>query len=88
MQFKILGSTGLFVSEQCLGTMNFGTNLGNYAAAGGLEEREAPPLFTRTFDAGIGPNDAGATRHRVSHLRTGKLRPKTNKSKNLPELNK
>ncbi|OJH42403.1 aldo/keto reductase [Cystobacter ferrugineus] len=53
MRYNILGRTGLFVSELCLGTMNFGTNLGKYAAAGGLEERDALPLFARAFDAGI-----------------------------------
>lgn len=53
MRYNILGRTGLFVSEMCLGTMNFGTNLGKYAAAGGLTAAEAEPIFRRAFDAGI-----------------------------------
>ena len=37
MRYNQPGRTGLFVSQMRLGTMNFGTNLGKYAAAGGLE---------------------------------------------------
>ena len=53
MLYNMLGKTGLFVSQMCLGTMSFGTNLGKYAAAGGLDESEAGPLFRRAFDAGV-----------------------------------
>lgn len=53
MRYNQLGRTGLFVSQMCLGTMNFGTNLGKYAAAGGLEPSEAEPIFRRAFDSGI-----------------------------------
>lgn len=53
MRYNVLGRTGLFVSQMCLGTMNFGTNLGKYAAAGGLTPAEAEPIFRRAFDAGI-----------------------------------
>ena len=53
MRYNALGKTGLFVSQMCLGTMSFGTNLGKYAAAGGIDENEAEPLFRRAFDAGI-----------------------------------
>ena len=53
MRYNTLGRTGLFVSELCLGTMSFGTNLGKYAAAGGLDPRQAEAIFRRAFDAGI-----------------------------------
>ncbi len=53
MRYNHLGQTGLFVSEFCLGTMSFGTNLGKYAAAGGLPADQAVPIFRRAFDAGI-----------------------------------
>jgi aryl-alcohol dehydrogenase-like predicted oxidoreductase len=53
MRYNHLGKTGLFVSELCLGTMSFGTNLGKYAAAGGLTADEAVPIFRHAFDAGI-----------------------------------
>lgn len=53
MRYNHLGKTGLFVSELCLGTMNFGTDLGKYAAAGGLDTDGAQPLFRRAFDAGV-----------------------------------
>jgi aryl-alcohol dehydrogenase-like predicted oxidoreductase len=44
MRYSTLGRTGLFVSELCLGTMNLGTNLGKYAAAGGLDPRRAEAI--------------------------------------------
>ncbi len=53
MRYNLLGKTGLFVSEMCLGTMGYGANPGPYAAAGWLEEDEAEPIFHRAFDAGI-----------------------------------
>ena len=53
MRYNHFGRTGLFVSQLCLGTMSFGTNLGKYAAAGGLEPEEAEPIFRRAFNAGV-----------------------------------
>lgn len=53
MRYKLLGQTGLYVSELCLGTMTFGTNPGPYAAAGGLLQDEADAIVRRAFDAGI-----------------------------------
>jgi aryl-alcohol dehydrogenase-like predicted oxidoreductase len=35
MRYNILGQTGLFVSQMCLGTMTFGVNPGRYADARG-----------------------------------------------------
>lgn len=53
MRYNMLGRTGLFVSEMCLGTMSFGANHGPYGGAGWLEEDEALPIFARALDAGI-----------------------------------
>jgi aryl-alcohol dehydrogenase-like predicted oxidoreductase len=53
MRYKILGQTGLFVSEMCLGTMTFGENRGLYGGAGWIGEADALPIMCRDFDAGI-----------------------------------
>lgn len=53
MQYKLLGSTGLFVSEMCLGTMTFGTTTGRYAAGVGVKQEEADAIVRHAFDAGI-----------------------------------
>lgn len=53
MRYHRLGTTGLFVSELCLGTMTFGKPEAKYAAAGGLEEREVKAIMGRAFSAGI-----------------------------------
>ncbi len=53
MQYNLLGQTGLFVSQLCLGTMTFGVNPGRYAAAGGLLQADADAIVKRAFDAGI-----------------------------------
>lgn len=52
MRYNRLGSTGLFVSELCLGTMTFGENAG-YQNFGGVEQAEADALLSRAFEAGI-----------------------------------
>ncbi len=53
MRYNVLGQTGLFVSEVCLGTMTFGHSQGRYAKAGGILQDEADAIFRRAFDAGI-----------------------------------
>lgn len=53
MRYRRLGTTGLFVSELCLGTMTFGKPEAKYAAAGGLEQREVEVIMDRAINAGI-----------------------------------
>lgn len=52
MRYNPLGETGLFVSEQCLGTMTFGGN-GIWQAIGSLGAKEAEVLIGTAFDAGV-----------------------------------
>jgi aryl-alcohol dehydrogenase-like predicted oxidoreductase len=53
MKYKVLGKTGLFVSEMCLGTMTFGQSAGRYAAASGVTQEMADEIIRLGFDAGI-----------------------------------
>lgn len=53
MKYKLLGKTGLFVSEMCLGTMTFGQSAGRYAAASGVMQEQANEIIKRAFDEGI-----------------------------------
>jgi aryl-alcohol dehydrogenase-like predicted oxidoreductase len=53
MRYNRLGTTGLFVSELCLGTMTFGKPDAKYASAGGLEYREVEAITDRAISAGI-----------------------------------
>lgn len=53
MRYNMLGQTGLFVSQLCLGTMTFGVNPGPYAEAGGLLQADADAIVRRAIDAGI-----------------------------------
>lgn len=53
MRYHRLGTTGLFVSQLCLGTMTFGKPEAKYAAAGGLEYRQVEAIMARAIDAGI-----------------------------------
>jgi aryl-alcohol dehydrogenase-like predicted oxidoreductase len=52
MRYQILGRTGLYVSELCLGTMTFGGK-GMWEAVGQLGAREAEALIGTAFDAGV-----------------------------------
>ncbi|MDD5249911.1 MAG: aldo/keto reductase [Rhodocyclaceae bacterium] len=52
MKYRLLGRTGLYVSEMCLGTMTFGGN-GFWTVMGGLDQRAAGALVKTAFDAGI-----------------------------------
>lgn len=52
MKYKLLGNTGLKVSELCLGTMTFGGK-GRFAAVGNLDQQTIDHLLRRSIDAGI-----------------------------------
>lgn len=52
MKYKPLGSTGLFVSELCLGTMTFGGK-GHWANMGSLQQEEAQKLIARALEHGV-----------------------------------
>ena len=60
MRYNRLGSTGLFVSELCFGTMTFGGD-GQYAAIGTVQQREANSLLARAFEGGINFLDTADT---------------------------
>lgn len=55
MRYKILGNTGLYVSELCLGTMTYGGKgrQGIWASMGGLPQEEVTQHVKAAFDAGI-----------------------------------
>jgi len=53
MRYNILGRTGLFVSELCLGTMTFGGGSGIYSSMGGLQQKDADGLVQTAINAGI-----------------------------------
>jgi aryl-alcohol dehydrogenase-like predicted oxidoreductase len=54
MRYNKLGSTGLFVSELCLGTMTFGGEDGTmWGQIGSLEQNEVDRLVGAALDAGI-----------------------------------
>jgi len=52
MKYRLLGSTGLYVSEICLGTMTFGS-AGFWEVMGGLKQDAVTAQVKRAFDAGI-----------------------------------
>src|ERR1035437_8448311 len=52
MRYRLLGRTGLYVSELCLGTMTFGGH-GFWKVMGGLEQGGATALVKQAFDAGV-----------------------------------
>ncbi|OWT72923.1 MULTISPECIES: aldo/keto reductase [unclassified Achromobacter] len=53
MQYKKFGSTGLFVSELCLGTMTFGGSDGIWGQIGNLEQQDVDGIVGAALDAGI-----------------------------------
>ncbi len=53
MRMNLLGRTGLFVSELCLGTMTFGGGGEIYGTMGGLQQGEADRFVGCAIDAGI-----------------------------------
>ncbi len=53
MRYNRLGSTGLIVSELCLGAMTFGTKPGRFTTVAGLDQDASTALVKQAFDAGI-----------------------------------
>jgi aryl-alcohol dehydrogenase-like predicted oxidoreductase len=53
LRYNLLGQTGLYVSELCLGTMTFGRGPGIWESIGGLQIDEVCTLMRKSFDAGI-----------------------------------
>lgn len=60
MKYNKLGSTGLFVSELCFGTMTFGGD-GQYQSIGTTGQAEADALLAHAFEAGINFVDTADT---------------------------
>lgn len=52
MRYRLLGNTGLYVSELCLGAMTFGSD-GFWKVMGGLGQAAVDDLVKIAFDAGI-----------------------------------
>ena len=52
MRYNRLGTTGLFVSELCFGTMTFGGQ-GQFGVIGATQQAEADQLLARAIEAGI-----------------------------------
>ena len=52
MKYRLLGPTGLYVSELCLGTMTFG-NQGFWSIMGGLQQKDVNLLVQTAYDEGI-----------------------------------
>jgi len=51
MRYNLLGNTGLYVSELCLGAMTFGGGSGMWQAIGQLGHKESLELVAAAFDA-------------------------------------
>jgi aryl-alcohol dehydrogenase-like predicted oxidoreductase len=53
VRYNLLGKTGLYVSELCLGSMTFGGTQGMWQAIGQLGQKESQALVSAAFDAGV-----------------------------------
>lgn len=53
MRYNQFGSTGLIVSELCLGAMTFGTTGGRFGEIAGLDQAGSTALVKQALDAGI-----------------------------------
>jgi aryl-alcohol dehydrogenase-like predicted oxidoreductase len=53
MRYRLLGRTGLYVSELCLGTMTFGGSSGIWKSIGGMGQEAATAMVKQAFDAGV-----------------------------------
>lgn len=53
MRYRLLGRTGLYVSELCLGTMTFGGSGGIWKAIGGMDQAACTAMVRQAFDAGV-----------------------------------
>jgi aryl-alcohol dehydrogenase-like predicted oxidoreductase len=61
MRYNLLGNTGLYVSELCLGTMTFGGRGSVWQAIGRLGQKEALALVATALDAGVNFIDTADT---------------------------
>lgn len=52
MRYRMLGNTGFFVSELCLGTMTFGGK-GFFEQVGKVDQKTATALVSRALEAGV-----------------------------------
>lgn len=52
MKYRLLGQTGLYVSELCLGAMTFGAQ-GFWEAMGGLKQEAVNELLRVAYEGGI-----------------------------------
>jgi aryl-alcohol dehydrogenase-like predicted oxidoreductase len=52
MRYRLLGNTGLYVSELCLGTMTFGGK-GHWEVMGGLHQTDVDLFVREAFDQGV-----------------------------------
>jgi aryl-alcohol dehydrogenase-like predicted oxidoreductase len=53
MRYRLLGQTGLYVSELCLGTMTYGGNKGIWESIGNLQQEAVNEQVKFAVDAGI-----------------------------------
>jgi aryl-alcohol dehydrogenase-like predicted oxidoreductase len=53
MRYNLLGKTGLYVSELCLGSMTFGGSQGMWQTIGQLGPQESRELVATALDAGV-----------------------------------
>ncbi len=53
MRYRLLGRTGLYVSELCLGTMTFGGEGEMWQKIGSTQQADAEKIVGRALDAGI-----------------------------------
>lgn len=53
MRYRLLGRTGLYVSELCMGTMTFGGASGMWKIVGDLDQAASTVLVKQAFDAGV-----------------------------------
>jgi aryl-alcohol dehydrogenase-like predicted oxidoreductase len=53
MKYRLLGDTGVFVSELCLGAMTFGGKHQIWEVIGGLDQGAVDELIGRALDAGV-----------------------------------
>ena len=53
MRYRLLGRTGLYVSELCLGTMTYGSGGGIWEHIGKLSQSEVNGQVRAAVDAGV-----------------------------------
>ena len=53
MKYRLLGRTGMYVSELCMGTMTFGGAAGMWKIIGDLDQAASTALVKQAFDAGV-----------------------------------